>query len=41
MGLNLSEITSCMEYSGDLPDDREIVKLIVVNVLVIFFLKPI
>ena len=38
--MNLSEITSCKEYGSDLPD-REIVKLIVVNHLVIFFLKPI
>ena len=39
--MNLSEITSCKEYSSNLPDDRKIVKLIVVNLIVIFFLKPI
>ena len=35
--LNLSEITSCKEYNSDLPDDQEIVKLIIVNLVVIFF----
>ena len=34
--LNLSEITSCKEYSSNLLDDRKVVKLIVVNVLIKF-----
>ena len=34
-------ITSCKEYSSNLADDRKIVKLIVVNLIVISFLKPI
>ena len=32
---------SCKEYSSNLPDDPKIVKLTVVNLTVIFFLKPI
>ena len=32
---------SCKEYSSNLPDDQKIVKLIVVNLTVIFFLEPI
>ena len=32
--MNLSEIISCKEYSSNLPDDRKIVKLIVVNLIV-------
>ena len=39
--MNLSEITCCIEYSSNFPDDRKIVKLIVVNLKVIFYLKPI
>ena len=31
---------SCREYSSNLPDDWKIVKRIVVNLIVIFFLKP-
>ena len=30
-----------MEYSSNLPDGQNIMKLIVVNLIVIFFLKPI
>ena len=32
---------SCKEYSSNLHDDQKIMKLIVVNLTVIFFLKPI
>ena len=31
-----TEITSCKEYGSNLPDDREIVKLIVVNLCYFF-----
>ena len=34
------DIISCKEYSRNLPADCKILKQIVVNLIVIFFLKP-
>ena len=39
--LDLSDVASCKEQSSNLHDDPKIGKLILVNLLVIFYLKPI